>query len=197
MHSRLPARPCPTPSIPSAFFSLGPFVWRSVRSSSLAMRAIAPSGTSLGLSVSLPERPCSHSFGLLPNLNEDALPPERAGDIRDSIEKVADAAHKYLPVSIVDVCRESARVMLAEWLSAARVDGAKGDLGEVIKKIPAENEGLRAAARIINRLHPRGKSSERERHVDRGKDLRGVSSEDAELSVALIGFLLREAGWAA
>jgi hypothetical protein len=87
--------------------------------------------------------------------------------------------------------------MLAAWLPVVGVESSKGDLADLIKKIPAANEGLRAAARIINRLHPRGKSSERERQADRGKDFRGVSSEDAELSVALIGFLLREAGWAA
>jgi hypothetical protein len=47
------------------------------------------------------------------------------------------------------------------------------------------------AAKIINRLHPRGKSAEQEKRA-----LRQVIDEDAEASLHLIGLLLREIGWA-
>jgi hypothetical protein len=136
-------------------------------------------------------------LGLLPDLAEGGLPPGKLGDIRASIEAVAEAADKYLPVPIVDVCRECARLILAAWLPTVGVENARGDLGNLIGRIPAGREQVLAAARMINRFHPRGKSAEQEKQADQGKDLREVAPEDAEVSVALIGLLLREAGWAA
>jgi len=50
--------------------------------------------------------------------------------------------------------------------------------------------------KILNRFHARGKSSEQERQAKLGNDLRDILPADAELSVALVGFLFREAGWA-
>lgn len=136
----------------------------------------------------------SNTMGVLPDLNESALPREKRVDILESIEKVADAAHKYLPVPIVDVCRESARCMLAAWLPT--VGGTpKGDLGKIIKNIPGAYVGIRSSAEIINRLHPRGKSSERDRQAEEGKHIRDISHEDGEFSVSLIAFLLREFRW--
>lgn len=136
------------------------------------------------------------TLGLLPDLNAAAVPREKLTDVQNALEKVADAAPKYLPVPIVDVCRECARVLIAAWLPTAGVDNERGDLGDLISKIPHAREPIAAAARIINRFHPRGKSAEQEKQADRGIDLRDVSPEDAELSVTLIGLLLREVGWA-
>ncbi|TLG72792.1 hypothetical protein [Methylocystis sp. B8] len=130
------------------------------------------------------------ALGVLPDLNEGALPPDSAKQIRDGFEKVADAVHKYMPVPIVDVCREFTRVTLAAWLHTIGVD-SNGDLASLINRIPATHVGVMSAARIVNRLHPRGKSSERER-----RDIRDVSDEDGELSVSLVAFLLREFNWA-
>ncbi len=101
--------------------------------------------------------------------------------------------------SVVDVCREFARLLLAEWLLTVGVAVVCGDdLGKLIKKIPQDKwVGIRNAASIINRLHPRGKSSERDRQAGSGQEIRPLSNEDASLAVSLIGFLLRDFGWAA
>jgi len=129
------------------------------------------------------------SFGLLPVLKSDA--PE----IRSAYEKVVDAV-KYAPVSIVDVCRDSAYVILAEKFGQAK------DLGDLIKKIEnslAEKDNIMvpSAAKIINRLHPRGKAAEQARQSRAGKPLRPVVDDDAQLAIRLFGFLLTELALAA
>jgi hypothetical protein len=137
------------------------------------------------------------TLGTLLDLAEDALPTEGRNQILDGFEKVADAAHKYMPVSIVDCCREFARIILAAWLPTVGEKKPEGDdLGDVIEAVPSDRAGIKSAAQIINRLHPRGKSSEQERQAQKGRDIRDVSDEDGELSVSLVGFLLREFGWA-
>ncbi|MGC2224844.1 MAG: hypothetical protein WA624_22025 [Methylocella sp.] len=133
----------------------------------------------------------ANTLGILPDLDEDALPAGRRKQILQGFEKVADAAHKYMPMPIVDVCREFGRIILAAWLS---MEG--DDLGKLINEVPSERVGIKYAAGIINRLHSRGKSSEQERQAQKGRDIRDVSDEDGELSVSLVGFLLREFGWA-
>ena len=102
-----------------------------------------------------------------------------------------------MPEYIVDVCREFARVILAAWLPTVEQRELQGDdLGNLIKAVPRDRVGVKSAAKIINRLHPRGKSSEQERQAQGGRSLRDVSDEDGELSISLVGFLLREFGWA-
>jgi hypothetical protein len=136
----------------------------------------------------------AYTLGTLPDLVESALPTEKSKQILEGFEKVADAAHKYMPVPIIDVCREFARIILAAWLSTT---GGKPDGDDfLIKAVPDDRVGIKSAARIINRLHPRGKSSEQERQAQQGRDTRDVSDEDGELSVSLVGFLLREFRWA-
>ena len=136
----------------------------------------------------------ANSLGVLPNLVPDVLPVEKRIQIEQGYEKTIDAANKYLPESIVDVCREFARVMLAAWLPSLGVE-PKGDLSDLVKAVPAERTVVKSAATIINRLHSRGKSSEHERQAGMGNELRSVSREDGELSIDLVACLLREFRW--
>jgi hypothetical protein len=134
---------------------------------------------------------------ILPELTiGDNLSLEKRTQILQGFERTLDAAHKYLPVPIVDVCREFARIMLAAWLPTVGVS-AKGDLSELLKSVPNDRVIVRSSAYIINRLHSRGKSSEQQRQENRGHSIRAVSDSDAELSLGLIACLLREFGWAA
>lgn len=121
-------------------------------------------------------------------INVDAKP------VREALDSLVDALHKQQPTPIVDVARETARVILSAWSSP---DTYGADLGEVIKKLPDEKRLAIWASSIVNRLHPRGKSAEREAQKSRGEILRPVLTEDAETSVHLVGLLLREVGWTA
>lgn len=136
------------------------------------------------------------ALGALPELDEGMLPAEKRNQIHDGFEKVVDATYKYLPVPTVDVCREFVRIMLAAWLpTIGRPEPQGNDLADVIKAIPDCKVGIKSAAAIINRLHSRGKSSEQERQKEKGQKLRYVSDEDGDLSISLVGFMLREFQW--
>jgi len=129
------------------------------------------------------------SFGLLPVLETDN--PE----IVSAAEKVLDAALKFPPVSVVDVCRESARVILANKYGEAF--SSEKDLVDLIKKLDMELPKddimmISSAAKIINRFHPRGKTAAQERLANAGKPVRSIIDEDAILAVGLFGFLLTE-----
>ena len=99
-----------------------------------------------------------------------------------------------MPTRHINICPcEFARIILAAWLPTVGGDEPEGDdLGNLIKAVPRDRVGIKSAAEIINRLHPRGKLSEQERQAQKGRDIRDVSDEDGELSVSLVGFLLRE-----
>lgn len=135
------------------------------------------------------------SRGALPNLREPIR--DHSGTEIDpkpilvALDQVVDALHVQQPQPIVDVCRESARVILAAWLGASA--HAK-DLAKVVNDTPDDFAFVRNAAHIINRLHSRGKSSERERQSKDGKTLRAIVDEDAQTSVQHIGLILRDIG---
>jgi len=114
--------------------------------------------------------------------------------VQSALEAVVTTFHRQQPTPIIDVCRETARIVLRSWIGPA---AEKDDLAETIKKIPKDRELIRDAASIINRLHPRGKSVEVEKQAIKGKKLRPLVDEDAETSVQLIGLILRDIGWVA
>lgn len=137
------------------------------------------------------------TLGTLPELIEEELPEEKKKEIQEGFEKVVDVAPVQIAESVVDVCREFARLLLAAWLPTVGVAVAAVDLGRLVSKVPEDRKGIANAASVITRLHSRGKSSERERQAGRGQEIRPLADEDASLAVSLIGFLLRDFGWAA
>jgi hypothetical protein len=144
--------------------------------------------------------------GVVPELAE-VIHDKDGGDvstepIRQALDALVDALHKQQATPIVDVARETARLVLATWAGEAAMGD---DLGDVVKKIrcsegappdPASKCVTRWAGSIVSRLHPRGKSAEQERQTSKGLQLRTVVDEDAECAVHLVGLLLREIGWA-
>ncbi|MHB8392505.1 MAG: hypothetical protein ACYDBH_23470 [Acidobacteriaceae bacterium] len=116
-----------------------------------------------------------------------------AKSVQAALDSLVNAFHRQQATPTVDVARETAKVILTAWIGQ---DAQRGDLGDVIKKIPNSKCLTNWAASIVNRLHPRGKSAEQERQAAEGVALRPVAWEDAEVSVHLVGMLLREIGWA-
>lgn len=144
----------------------------------------------------------AHSlFGVLPDLRTNLLDEQgkpllqnKQSQVKSSMDRLVDTFHRFQPVPTVDAARESARVILAAWI------GSKADtrdLQKVITLIPKKMELLCSSAFIVNRLHPRAKSSEQETQASEGHILREPTDEDAETSVHLIAMILREIGWAA
>ena len=137
-------------------------------------------------------------FGVIPELAN--VITDKDGNVIDKkpiqeiLNTLVDAFHRQQASPTVDVARETTRTILSTWIGQQ----AQGkDLGKAIEWIPKDKVLARWSASIINRLHPRGKSSERERQVAKGSPLRPVTEEDAECAVTLVGLLLREIGWAA
>lgn len=112
--------------------------------------------------------------------------------VHEAIDRLVSVFYVQQPTPIVDVARETARVILTEWMG----QNARGlDLGRVIKAIPESFKMLTWAASMVNWLHPRGKSSQREMSVANGAPLRLLVDEDAEVSIQLVGMILREVDW--
>jgi hypothetical protein len=139
-------------------------------------------------------------FGVLPPLREDLqnkdgglIDDDRARQVQEALGKLVDAFHVQQPVPIVDVARETAKVILTAWIG----QNAEGkDLSAIISLISQDKELSKWAASIINRLHSRGKAAEQEKQTANGVDLLPVIDKDAEVSVHLVGLLLREIRWA-
>ncbi|MHB1757590.1 MAG: hypothetical protein ACYCT9_08780 [Leptospirillum sp.] len=135
-------------------------------------------------------------LGVIPELSDTIT--DKDGNIVDvkpvqtALGSLVDAFHRQQATPTVDVARETAKVILTAWIGRT-VHG--DDLGDVIKKIPGNKSLVNWVASIVNRLHPRGKSAEQEKRAADGIMLRPVVDEDAEVSVHLIGMLLREIGW--
>ncbi|MHB1266163.1 MAG: hypothetical protein ACYCY2_01010 [Acidithiobacillus ferriphilus] len=142
------------------------------------------------------------SFGAVPNLkddpnnvNGDQLNEEAIKSLEQSIDNLVDAIHHQQPISVVDVARETTRVILAAWVGEP---AREKDLGNIIKLHTVQGKKvLCSSAFIINRMHPRGKTAERESQAVNGNMIRQVTDEDADVTVYLVGMILREIGWAA
>ncbi|HSD38701.1 MAG TPA: hypothetical protein VLC92_14410 [Rhodocyclaceae bacterium] len=133
------------------------------------------------------------SFGALPEILEDQIPELARIAVLQEVDHVADGAFRSGPVALIDLCRNAAVVVIGHWL-VANGHGEKRteqDLGLLIKALPEDRRMLRDAADVINLLHPRGKSNEREK-----LGLRKPTDEDAEIALNCLGMILREIGWA-
>ncbi len=135
-------------------------------------------------------------LGVIPELSDTIT--DKDGNIIDvkpvqtALDSLVDAFHRQQAIPTVDVARETARVILTYWIGQS---ANTKDLGKVINEIPKNKDMAQWAASIINRLHPRGKSAEQENQAANGVRLRPVAWEDTEVSVHLVGMLLREIGW--
>jgi hypothetical protein len=137
-------------------------------------------------------------IGVVPELTASLENKDRGtvdpAPVRQALDSLVDALHKQQPIPIVDVARETAKVLLTAWIGSV----AHGkDLAEVIDDIPARCLVTRSAASIVNRFHSRGKSAAQEKHATKGLVLRDIVEADAESSVHLVALLMREMGWAA
>jgi len=136
------------------------------------------------------------AFGVLPEVDWDAVPREGHAIVRNALERVLDSAFRESPVSMIDQCRNAATVMLSHWLaSEGRPELLGKDLAELAKAAEAQPNNKQCVswlAQTLARLHVRGKSNEQST-----RNLRRPTEEDAELALQSVGFILQEIGWAA
>ncbi len=134
------------------------------------------------------------SFGVLPKLEKDDI------EIKSAYENVVDAALKYDPIPLIDVCKSAANVVLLAWLPTVGVVIGKNqhELGQLADFIPPgkDKERIAPVAKLLARLHSHSKPSVQKSQVAKNEPLRSVTDDDAELAIQLFGFLLKEIGWA-
>ena len=132
----------------------------------------------------------------------DHIPKQADPEATTILDKVADAAFRSSPVSLIDLCRSAATTILAHWLEASG-DASDNvhhlDLGDLLKAFEKKQGNGNAQApsatgsaiRLLQRFHSRGKPNEQKRY-----DTRPPTEEDAQFVLNALGFLLRELGWA-
>lgn len=134
-----------------------------------------------------------NTFGVIPEIDEEKIPTKHRKEIILELDHFIDIANRETPGSIVDAARNTAILMIRDYIYSLNNDFKilQMDLGELIKVLKDNEKELSSdIAYIINRLHPRNKPNEKER-----LHLRAITEEDSELAVCLIGMLLQEFGW--
>ena len=130
-------------------------------------------------------------FGVLPEVNHDAIPEANRQDILQALDAVVEAAPIQAPQPVIDVCRNAACHMITAKFPESNPTGEK-DLGPIVRWLNDNKHQTKAdAADIINRLHSRAKANAAALH-----GTRPVSQQDANLAVDAIAFLLQDFGWA-
>ena len=133
------------------------------------------------------------SLGVLPELNESAIPADSRAKVIETLGKLSEAAYRAGPESIVDRARDVAQWCIASWLADKEGEPKLRniDLGQLVSKLPDKDYPvIRGVAGALARLHVRNKPNEQEKY-----NTRPVTEDDAEFSIAAIGLMLREIGW--
>jgi hypothetical protein len=134
------------------------------------------------------------SLGVLPELIESKVPPQQLEKVRETLNKLAEAAYRAGPESIVDRAKDAAQWAVGTWLAAQRnePDLRQKDLAKIAAALDGEATAvMQGVSKALARLHARGKPN-----VQEEKGSRTVTEDDAEFSLATVGLLLREIGWA-
>ncbi len=133
------------------------------------------------------------SLGLLPELREDAVPADALPKVKETIEALVRSAHTSAPSSIVDRARDAAQWCIGVWWAEKTTDvkWRLKDLADLSKSVETDYLVVASIGRTIARLHARAKPNENAR-----RQTRPVMEADAEYSLAAVGLLLRDIGWA-
>ncbi len=134
------------------------------------------------------------SLGVLPELNESAVPSDALSKVNETLAKLNEAAYRAGPESIVDRARDVAQWCIGVWLAHQEKDPKLRlvDLWDVAGKVAEKDYAvIRSIGRGLARLHARNKPN-----VQEEKNTRPVTEDDAEYAIAAVGMLLRELRWA-
>lgn len=136
-------------------------------------------------------------LGVVPDLNEQAVPPESLNRLKEALQRLADNAYRQPPEALVDNCRAVLTICLAHYVHDR--DATKGaltkDLGDLAKLLrslaPPVKEAAASIADVVARLHARVKPNVQ---VEFG--VKAPTVADAELALQGVGLVLRDFGWA-
>jgi hypothetical protein len=134
------------------------------------------------------------SLAGLPRLNGAAVPELGREKVAETLDKLDEAAFRAGPESVVDRARDVAQWSIGTWLAARTGDASLRlvDLWQLAGKVSEKDSTvIKNVGQTLARLHARNKPNV---HEELGT--RPVTEEDAEYTLAAVGILLRELGWA-
>lgn len=132
-------------------------------------------------------------MGILPDIDEAALPTVGREKILETISKAIDTAYRAGPESVIDRCRDAAQTALGAWMSQEFGEDKWRtiDLGKQIEALKGKGRAiLDNSANVLARLHARVKPNEQVK-----REVRVPTEQDAECALSLLGMILRELGW--
>lgn len=130
------------------------------------------------------------SLGLLPKVDFEKIPERHRDQVRQSLDTFMNEVYRSAPISVIDRARDAASQLLIAFFN--RESHEAKDLGPLTDLLEGKDRAIAEnAARIIARLHARGKPNEREK-----RKLPAIREQDAELAAQCLGTILCELGWA-
>jgi len=135
-----------------------------------------------------------HSFGALPDVDRECIPPERREKVLECLQKLQEDIFRAGPASVIDRARDAAAAILRAHLGDTAGLKIDADLGPLIRKFRdlGAFENVGNAGDIVRILHSRAKPSVQEKIPD----VRQAHEQDAEFAVQCIGSILCDLGWA-
>lgn len=129
-------------------------------------------------------------LGILPQIDKEKVPASFHSKVEERLDTFLNEVHRSAPASVIDRARDAAhQVLLAHF---APEENAAEELSKLAEKLEDQKLIIAAsAAKIIARLHARGKPNEREK-----REMREIREQDAELATQCVGTILCELGWA-
>jgi hypothetical protein len=119
------------------------------------------------------------ALGVLPELNQAAIPPEDLQSVAEVLERLSRAAYTADAETVVQLARDAAQRSLGAWLAERRDDPE------------IRQQDLRELARLLKGKHARTEPDAQGQFGERT-----LQQGDAEFALAAVGMLLRELGWA-
>jgi hypothetical protein len=131
------------------------------------------------------------ALGVLPELNQAAIPPEDLQSVAEVLERLSRAAYTADAETVVQLARDAAQRCLAAWLAERRDDPQirQKDLRELARLLKGRKN--KSLVKLLARLHAPAKPD-----APAESGARAVQQGDAEFALAAVGMLLRELGWA-
>lgn len=131
------------------------------------------------------------NMGVLPEISDEQLPESARSRILQASQNLVDTAYRAGSESVLDRCRDLAAAALGGHFGAKYPGAEHKDLGDLAVLAQKEQRSLiENAAKLIARLHARGKPNEQAR-----RSIPPPADEDAALAMECAGLILRELGW--
>lgn len=128
-----------------------------------------------------------NGVGAIPNLNPQVIPSAYFTEIDREYRALLSDMHGK-PESVIDHCRDVVTSILSAVLDIKKED--RKDLGALIKLMVENKKVVVGCAEVINRLHPRRKPNEHEKH-----GLIELSGQDADFAVQCTFMIIKELRW--